>query len=162
MRTKFVSYMIVSLLLLLFISCKKFTDNVDPTQDITGTWEWIFTYKAYPLSETNPLTPQNTGIVEIFIFNTDRTWLNIQNDLVIDSGTFSLGHGSRTPYLGAKTYIYDSIVYYWSGIQIDNGFDYYIIFNDTLEFSPGFSGRLTSYTLPYNGAKFWKKIKTLR
>ena len=141
--------------ILWFSGCKK--EEMILPKDISGTWDWIFTYKAYPLSDTNPLTPQNTGIKEIIVFNSDMSWTNTQNNIVIDSGTYSLGHGSRTSYPGAQTYVYDSIVYYRNGIQINGGFDYYIIFNDTLEFSPGFSGRLFSYTLPYNGAKFWIK-----
>lgn len=149
-------YAISVLILSVLIGCKKEPEFILP-KDITGRWEWIYTYKIYLLSDSNPLTPQNTGIHELLVFNSDQSWYKTINDKKIDSGTFSLGHGSYTPYPGAKIYIYDSISYSQNGIHIRGGEDFYNIFDDTLEFTPGYSGRFSSYTLPYNGSKFWIK-----
>jgi len=155
MKTKTKIVLLILLLLSLTFSCKKETSS--PAKDITGQWKWIFTYKIYPLSDSNPLTPQNTGIQEILVFNTNHTWFKTQNNIRVDSGTFSLGHGSHTAYPGALTAIYDSISYYQNGIHVNGWQDYYNIFHDTLEFSPGFGDRYLSYTLPFNGSKFWIK-----
>jgi len=153
----FIKILYINLIVFLSaFSCKK-DPIINPAKDLTGKWEWIFTYKALPLSDSNPLTPENTGVKEILIFNADRTWQKNQNDVCVDFGTYTLGHGSHAAYPGAHLFIYDSIVYYRDGIKVIGGQDYYEIFDDTLQFSPGFGGRLSSYTLPYNGAKFWIK-----
>jgi hypothetical protein len=158
MKTKKDLILLIVLLLSVTFSCKK-DPVITPAKNITGQWEWIYTYKLYLLSDSNPLTPQNTGIHEMLVFNSNESWYKTINDIKIDSGTFSLGHGSYTPYNGAKPYIYDSISYYQNGFHITDGEDYYKIFNDTLEFTPGFSGKHFSYTLPTNGSKFWIKQK---
>jgi hypothetical protein len=155
MKTKASIILSIILLLLMTYSCKK--DLIIFPMDIAGQWEWIKTYKVYLLSDSNPLTPQNTGIQEILVFNDNHTWFNTQNKIKTDSGTYTLGHGSYTPYIGAYTFIYDSIVYYQDGIQINGGWDYYSIYNDTLVFSPYYGGRFTSYSLPFNGSKYWIK-----
>ena len=155
---------IISLLVLVSNSCEKDSSNDngdDITKDITGQWEWLFTYKALPLSETNPLTPENTGIHENIIFKTNFTWRIIENGIKSDSGTYSLGHGSHCSYPDAHIFIYDSILYY-SSISNSYTWDYYDVFNDTLQFCPGFAGKLASYNsfnFPngFNGSKFWKK-----
>src|SRR5450759_2567367 len=131
---------VLLLVIQLVFGCNK--DQVtSPTKDITGQWKWIFTYKVYPLSDSNPLTPQNTGIQELIVFNANHTWYKTQNSIKTDSGTYLLGHGSYTPYTGAHTFIYDSISYYQNGIHIVGWQDYYDIFNDTLEFNPYYSAR---------------------
>jgi hypothetical protein len=147
------------LIILMIISCSKnpVEPNIVIPKDITGKWKWIFTYTEDPECDTCRLTPQNTGIQEILVFNTNHTWFKTQNNIKTDSGTFSLGHGSHTPYTGAWTFVYDSICYYKNGIHYNGEQDYYNIFHDTLEFSPGYAGRFISYTLPYNGGKFWIK-----
>jgi hypothetical protein len=142
-------------LALIAFCCKKEPNN--PAKDLAGQWEWIMTYKIYPLSDSNPLTPKNTGDIELLVFNSNKSWYKLLNNVKTDSGTYSLGHGSFTAYPGALTAIYDSVCYYRNGLPVFRGVDYYKIMNDTLEFSPGFSSRYSSYTLPYNGAKFWIK-----
>jgi hypothetical protein len=107
------------------------------------------------------VTPENTGVHEILIFNPYHTWLKTENGIKVDSGTYSLGHGSHTPYIGADVYIYDSVLYYSLGSEL-NTWDYYNIFNDTLQFCPGFAGKFASYNsfnFPdgFNGSKFWIK-----
>jgi hypothetical protein len=152
---KTIAHIILSVILLLSIafSCKKEPNTIFP-KDIAGQWKWIKTYKVYLLSDSNPQTPQNTGNQELIEFNTNHTWFTTKNNIKTDSGTFSLGHGSYTPYPGAGTSIFDSIAYYRNGIKLNMG-DYYDIYNDTLNFCPGYGGRFTSYTLPQNGSKFW-------
>jgi hypothetical protein len=93
----------------------------------------------------------------MLVFNANHTWFKTQNDIRTDSGTFSLGHGSYTPYSGAETAIYDSIVYYKNGIYKNGWQDYYIIFHDTLQICPGFADQIYSYSIPYNGTKFYIK-----
>jgi hypothetical protein len=152
---KTIVYIILSTILLLSVaySCKKEPVTICP-KDLTGQWQWIMTYKVYVLSDSNPMTPQNTGIHEILVFNDNHTWFKTQNNIKTDSGIYSLGHGSYTPYIGAYNFIYDSIAYYQNDNKVVNG-DYYDIFNDTLEICPYYGGRFASYTLPHNGSKFW-------
>jgi hypothetical protein len=152
---KTIVYIILSTILLLSVaySCKKEPDTISP-KDIAGQWKWLSTWAVYPPSATNPKTPQNTGIQELTVFNSNHTWFTTKNNIKTDSGTFSLGHGSYTPYPGAGTSIYDSIAYYRNGIKLNMG-DYYDVYNDTLHFCPGYGGRFISYTLPNNGSKFW-------
>ena len=147
--------LVLILLSVLIFSCKK--DQINPAKDITGHWIWLSYYKVYLLSDTNPLTPQNTGIQELLVFNANHTWFKTQNNIKIDSGTFSIGHGSYTPYAGAKTYVYDSITYFRDGITKPGWQDYYSTYNDTLQICPGYSGQFSSYSIPFNGSKLYVK-----
>ena len=147
---------IITFILFLFFSCKK--DNPDITADISGQWEWIKTLTVYP---SDPVTPENSGIHESLVFNTNHEWRWTVNAIKIDSGTYSTGHGSFTPYIGAYVYIYDSVLYNRTIIRT-KAWDYYIIFNDTLQFCPGFAGMfasLNSFNFPigFNGSKLWKR-----
>lgn len=155
MNTKTTIVIFLILLLSMSFSCKK-DPVINPVKDITGEWKWLSTYAIYTLSDSNPLTPQNTGIQEILVFNADHTWSKTENDIRTDSGTYSLGHGSHAAYPGAYIHIYDSILYFRDGIQV-NVADYYDVYNDTLHFTPGYAGRFVSYSLPHNGSKFWIK-----
>ncbi len=153
-------YTIVLAFLLFFLACKR-SPNFTPTKDIYGNWNWYATYRVYPLSDSNPRTPQNTGINENIFFNKDLTWYRIKSGNKIDSGTYSLGHGSYTPYFGAESYNYDSVLYYRFGTE-SNAWDYYNVFNDTLQFCPGLAGKfasIKSFNFPdgFNGSKFWVK-----
>lgn len=148
---KFLVFFICSFLILL--SCKKDT-GIQPAP-IAGTWIWEKTRLALPLSANNPLTPQNSGITESMFFSSDGNWKITQNGNSIDSGTYSLGHGSYLPYVGAYHYIYDSIGFYKSGNFV--GWDSYEIKDNSLVFNPGLSGRFSSYLLPYNGSKWFVK-----
>jgi hypothetical protein len=146
----------LSLLLLLFLFlsyCKK-NNAILPTP-IIGTWNWFATYADYPLGPNNPMTPQNTGNQEILIFNSDKSWKKFLNNISTDSGIYTTGHGAYTPYVGATTFVYDSIVYYKNGVSI--GSDPYIVSHDTLIFSPGSAGEFSSYSLPNNGSKWLVK-----
>ena len=155
MKTRDSNILCMILLLSLTFACKKDKDVISPS-DISGKWTWLYTYRVYPLSDTNPLTPQNTGIQEILVFKPDHSWYNLVNGTKADSGTYTLGHGTYAPYQGAQIFIYDSIVYSRNGIRSAIG-DYYEIRHDTLQYCPGYAGRFTSYTLPGNGSKFWIK-----
>ena len=153
MKTEIYRIIIACFLISILSSCEKESNN-DKVVDISGQWEWLYTYKLPP-SEPNPLTPQNTGIYEILVFVTDKTWFKLENEIKVDSGIYSLGHGTYTPYPGATVYIYDSVLYHTYGIE-DYTWEYYEIFNDTLQFCGGFAG------LSGGGSKFYKKLKTLR
>lgn len=140
------------LLIVILAACTK--DGIQPAS-LNGTWKWIYTYKDLPLDSMNPLTPLNTGIEEKMVFTVDGNWKKIQNNITNDSGTYTLGHGSYTPYVGATTYIYDSIGFFRNGVYV--GWDYYQVKNDTLFFCPCLGGSFASFTLPYNGSKWWIK-----
>jgi hypothetical protein len=152
MKTLTSTLIVLFLVLFAINSCKK-NPVIEPTQDISGKWQWLSSWYDGPMSDSNPKTPQNSGIQELLEFNSNKTWLKIQNNIHIDSGTYSMGHGSYLPYVGAYHFIYDSIVYYRNGISEKGYQDYYKIFNDTLQFSPWFAGL-------YGGiAKFYIKQK---
>jgi hypothetical protein len=146
-------FVILSFILILY-GCKK-DPPINPAKDITGQWQWIFSYTV----QLNPLTPQNTGIQEVIKFNSNYSWLKIQNNIQIDSGTFTKGHGNYIPYPGAHTFIYNSIVYYRNGISEKGIQDYYKIFNDTLEFCAGFAGYSTKSDPSAGASEFYIKQK---
>jgi len=156
MKAGIYKIIISCLLIIILNSCKKLSDNNIP-KEIIGQWEWLFSYKPLPPSDINPLTPENTGINEILVFKTDNTWFKTENDTIVDSGNYSLGHGIRYPFVGSSTYyIYDSVVYYnRDGIDIYDC-DYYDVFNDTLLFSHGLTGACGA------GTKYYKKLETFR
>jgi hypothetical protein len=147
---------LITLLLLGGNSCKK-DPIIIPPRDITGQWKWLSYYFVYLQSDSNPLTPQNAGIQERLVFNANHTWFKTQNDIKTDSGTYSIGHGNYTPYLGAKIYVYDSIVYYHNDVHENGWQDYYSTYHDTLQICPGYAGQFSSYSIPYNGSKFYIK-----
>jgi hypothetical protein len=145
----------ILVIVLSFSGCRK--QEINSAKNITGQWRWLKTYAVAPLSDTNPLTPQNTGIQEILVFKADHTWDKTVNGFKTDSGIYSLGHGTYAPYQGAQVNVYDSIAYYsFNRGKLETG-DYYEIRNDTLQFCPCYGGRFKSYTLPHNGSKFWIK-----
>ena len=151
---KFITFLIV--LIVVIVRCTKEPQPIQP-KDITGQWKWLYTFHLTELSDSNPLTPENSGINEILVFYKDHTWQKKVNNLNVDSGTYSLGHGVYTPYSGAGIFKFDSILYFRDGKTFNDGFDYYEINHDTLHFTPYLGGRFSSYTLPFNGAKYWKK-----
>ncbi len=137
--------------MIITISCEK--DQDDYVHEIVGKWNWIYSFVS--INNPVPNTPLNTGTNELLVFNPDNTWYKTQNNIKIDSGSYSIGHGSYTPYLGAKTYIYDSITYYQNGTIIKDKLDYFVIFNDTLQFNPGFAGLLAKSDLTSGLSRFY-------
>jgi hypothetical protein len=148
--------LITFIILLASYSCIK--DSTDLPKNITGEWYWIKSIAIYPY-ET--LTPETTGVYEILKFTSDQKWIKLINTVKVDSGQYSIGHGNYLPYQGVNNYIYDSVVFnkqssdqiYW---------DYYDVHGDTLQFCPGYAGKLfalNSYAFidGFNGSKFWKK-----
>ena len=148
----------ISVTIILALSCcKKNPSNpVITPKSIVGEWRWISTYKVIPDSDTNPLTPQNTGIEEILVFNTNSTWYKTENNEIVDSGSYKLGHNKLL--MSYSEFIYDSICYYKNNKPLKLS-DYYEITNDTLIFSSSYAGRWWSYTLYHSGTKRWIKIK---
>jgi hypothetical protein len=158
MKTKFPSLFLFCISILVsFYSCDK-----DPiplySKDIVGQWQWIKTMRVIPQSATNPETPQNTGIEELLTFNSNNTWFKIQNKALVDSGTYSLGHGTFTNPSNT-VFVYDSICYYQNKVKVESGFDFYEIHHDTLLFCSGFADRWWAYTLPFAGTKRWIRKK---
>jgi hypothetical protein len=144
---------IILILIALLLSCKKSPNDIQP-QDITGYWRWISTYYDGPLSPTNPETPQNTGKEEILVFLRNHSWYKSVNHNKTDSGEYYLGHIMRL-LDGKYIFTYDSISYYRNGSLVEGGVDYYRIYGDSLHFMPYYGGRFRSYTLPFNGGKYW-------
>jgi hypothetical protein len=156
MTTKIILVPFIIFLLSLTFSCKK--EQASPSKDITGQWKWFSTNSVYP---SDPLTPENTGIQELIVFNSNHAWFKTKNGIKVDSGTYSLGHASYTPYQGAHVSIYDSVLYHRLGNE-SIAWDYYNIFRDTLQFCPGLAGKFASYNSfnfkdRFNGSKFWIK-----
>jgi hypothetical protein len=144
---------VLLLFVLFFPACKK--DKLTKPKFITGVWNWLYTYKDSPVGPDNPLTPANTGITEKMIFKQDGTWKKILDNNVVDSGTYSLGHGTYTAYSGAYVYRYDSVGFYKNNHFA--GWDSYEVLTDTLVFNPGLSGRFSSFLVPNNGSKWMIK-----
>ena len=142
MKPSFSTAIIILFSYILFgSSCTKSNSPVIP-ESIVGKWKWVSTYFDYPLGPSNPSTPANSGIQEYVVFNADATWKKIQNNVTVDSGAFSTGHGSYQPYPTNTKYVYDSVKYYKS-LQ-GSSWDYYSISKDTLTFSGGFAGLIGS------------------
>jgi len=158
MRSNFLKIITPAILLALFFAvaslsgCKTTTeDPTVPQTGIVGKWRWTETWFMIPISETNPQTPQNTGIKQTLEFRKDSIWLKTKNNVLVDSGTYTLGHGSIT-FADAFTYVYDSIAYYKNNINIKN--DYYEIdSNNNLIFSGAFKGCAGC------GSEHWARIK---
>lgn len=140
--------------ILVGIGCNKEVTSLSPVP--SGSWNWISTWADVPESATNPVTPQNSGIQENLVINSNFYWKRTQNDSPSDSGTFSLGHGSYTPYKGAFIWIYDSINYFHSGTLIAT--DYYKISNDTLTFCGCYRGIDGDFVKMYIKQKHWIHI----
>ena len=121
-------------LLLVISSCTK--DRQSPPPNLIGNWEWKVTYGVQPKYD---LTPQNTGIEKLLVFTDDFVWKRFENGLLVDSGTFSVGHGIYSNSF--RTLNYDSIVYHRTGKEIGSGdWNYYEIDVDTLNFCSCFRG----------------------
>lgn len=132
---------ILFLSLLTGLCCEKRLDIdwVTDPKEIAGKWRWEHTALYDIAAPINPLTPQNTGIEEVIIYNVDRTWSKRQNNILVDTGTYSIGHANRRISSFAVLLI-DSIQYYQSGQAINGRVDYYYIIEDSMNFNPGLGG----------------------
>jgi hypothetical protein len=144
-------------LLLNIVACHKDPMPTITPKSIVGKWKWISTWKGIPPSETNPLTPKNTGIEELLVFNADNTWYKTENLIKVDSGNITTGHRVYINPSNSR-FEYDSICYYRNGNRITIG-DYYEIDHDTLLFCSYSAGRWFSYTLQHSGTKRWVKVR---
>ena len=148
---KTILYLSISILLIIAVYCEKDKDDYIP--EIVGKWNWIYSFVS--INSPVPNTPLSTGINELLVFNPDNTWYKTQNNIRIDSGSYSIGHGSYTPYMGAKTYNYNSITYYQNGTKIIDKTDYFVISDDTLLFNPGFAGLVAKSDLTSGLSRFY-------
>ena len=122
--------------IIILFSCKK-ESLTDESPSIIGDWKWLLTYTSYQLSDSNPKTPINTGINEQLELSKSKTWCLIRNNIRLDSGTYSIGHGTYSPD-PLNNFSFDSILYFKNGVLRDS--DYYKIYNDTLVFASIFRG----------------------
>jgi hypothetical protein len=144
----------ILLFILLLFSCKK--DPTNPAKDISGRWEWLSTYSFTWDTATFLMTPAKTGIHEELRFSAGHNWAKFQNNIQIESGTYTIGHNIYIPNPTVVPFVYDSVVYNNGTTRI--GWDYYKIYSDTLQFCPGFADLFSSYSLPSNGSKFFRKL----
>ncbi len=153
---QFFKVLIAPLLLIFpFSGCNK--EHINPAKDISGRWEWLSTYNLYYSDTANfHLTPAKTGIHEELRFSAGHNWAKFQNNIQIESGTYTIGHNIYIPNPTVVPFVYDSVVYYNGSNQL--GWDYYKIYNDTLQFCPGFADLFSCYSLPSNGSKFFRKL----
>jgi len=127
-------------MLLVISSCTK--DPQSPPPELIGNWEWKITYGVQPKYN---LTPQNTGIEKLLVITEDFGYKKFENDLLVDSGTFSVGHGIYSNIF--RTLDYDSIVYRSNMKKIEYGdWDYYKIDSDTLSFCLCYRGATGTVT----------------
>jgi len=132
---------ILSLFLLSGLSCKKDSGlySVISPKEVAGKWKWEYTAVYNATAPVSYLNPQNTGIEEIITFNMERTWSKRQNNILVDTGTYTIGHANRTISSIAVRLI-DSIQYYQNGQPINGRVDYYYIIEDSMNFNPGLGG----------------------
>jgi len=132
----------IIIFLLLTASCKK--AEMPIPSSLTGYWLWAYTWNDGPPGPTNPLTPQNAGYAEQLILKSDYSWtvstFSATTEPIPVTGSFSIGHGSYTPYKGAYIFDYDSIVFYQKKVYSDATVEYFKVSHDTLIFSSGFRG----------------------
>lgn len=158
MKTKILFALLIMISVFIFDSCKK-EEIPNLATDISGKWQWLFSISGGNPSSAGYLkNPENTGISVLLVFNSDKTWYKALNNIKTDSGNYSIGHGTYTPYIGAYVFIYDSVIYYSTGTN-NKSVDFYKIFHDTLIFSGGFRG-LCSKSDPTEGAtKYYLKFE---
>jgi len=147
---------LIGMSVLLTFSCKKNPPvPVITPASIVGKWSWIVTYSANYTLE--PITPKTTGIEELLVFNEDGTWFKKENQLIVDSGKYTLGHNEYISPSSSE-YIYDSICYYKNNQKIKIS-DYYKIMGDTLKIASWFAyDKWFCYTLNDSGSKKWVKL----
>ena len=58
-----------SVFILVCIHCQR--EEIENSNELIGQWTWIRTNKAHPYTD---LTPENTGISEMLVFNEDHSW----------------------------------------------------------------------------------------
>jgi hypothetical protein len=145
---------ITSLVICLFLletSCEK--ASIPVPGSLAGIWIWAYTYNDGAPGPTNPLTPLIAGYGEQLEIKTDYTWRSFDfsatSEPIPVTGTFSVGHGSYTPYKGAYTYSYDSIIFYKNGVYSDTTIEYYRESNDTLMFCGCLAGLTGSRSKTY-------------
>ena len=131
------------IMLLVIGSCTK--EKQSPPPELIGYWQWEITHQGLPIYD---LTPENTGIEKIILLTEDFGWKKFENDSIVGSGTFSIGHGTYSPSV-YKTWIYDSIVFHNPGKTIPTNWDYYEIEADTLTFCCCFRGYAGCYKTEY-------------
>jgi len=139
-------------------ACQK-EETANEATDISGNWQWLYSVSGgNPSSEGYLKNPENTGVSVLLVLNSDKTWYKSQNNIKTDSGNYSIGYGTYTPYTGAYVFTYDSIIF--SNIGTNSKLvDYYKIFQDTLIFSGGFRGLATKSDPTEGAVKYYIKQK---
>ncbi len=129
---------------LIWVSCKKENQaGTDP--HLVGQWKW----KSYQVgAPSNTLTPQNTGIQENLIFNSDLTWTKTQNGAVVRSGIY------QTSITKSNTGESVNTLHYNNAKNGSDTTEYYIIQSDTtLTFSHDLIGTYGSAARTYVKSK---------
>lgn len=163
MNLKLLLFSLILFSAIILEACNKSeADNeeiVNNSTDISGNWHWLFSVSGGNPSSVGYLkTPENTGVSVLLFFNSDKTWYKSQNSIKTDSGNYSIGHGTYTPYIGANIYTYDSIIYS-NTLTNNKSVNFYKIFHDTLIFSGGFRGLATKSDPTEGATKYYIRIK---
>lgn len=133
----------LNLIFTLFLfSCKKENQSVTDTQ-LYGKWKWESNF-----SGSATTTPQNTGINETLVFNSNLTWSKTQNGVIVNNGTYKTANSKNS-----KGENIGSVTYNNTKNQSDTT-TYYKVYNDTtLIFSHDFTGTIGSSSRTYNKSK---------
>ena len=147
-------FKLLLLVIIVVTGCKKSIPSA--AKSPVGNWKWIYTYYDNKLSNSNPRTPHNTGNEELLTFTADNTFKHLKNNVTIDSGTYSYGHGIYINDFSRK-FEYDSLKYSHINFPNLDGVDYYTISGDTLGIGGGTAGQYSSYLTPFGGSIWWIK-----
>lgn len=120
------------IILLLIGSCTK-EQKAPP--ELSGNWRWKISYGYQSIADK---TPENTGIEKLLVLSEDFKWEKLENNSLISSGRFSVGHGTYINYF--RNLSYDSIVLHKPGEIKITDWDYYEVDADTLTFCACFAG----------------------
>lgn len=124
--------------------------SIENPGTLLGTWYWKKTYTMNELSDSNPQTPQNSGITQSLILKNDSSWTLIEKNKTTNGDKFTIGKGI---YNEMGTPIeYDSICLYQDNKIIK--VDYYKLYGNTLDFCYCFKGGITG------GVTRWQYIST--
>ncbi|MDR1740173.1 MAG: hypothetical protein LBR45_05395 [Bacteroidales bacterium] len=122
------------------------TISLNEEISLIGEWEWEKTYLMTSLNDSNPQTPENTGITEFVIFTEDSAWSKIKNGVVIESGEkFTVGHGLYEP----TNERYDTVLYIKNGTHVSS--DCFVVDKNILIFYRDYAGRVGG------GSKWFKR-----
>ncbi|HMU10098.1 MAG TPA: hypothetical protein PKC54_08840 [Ferruginibacter sp.] len=121
-------------LYILLLSCKN--EEIATPSQIEGQWQWTIQYANNPAFNS---TPQSTGINETISFLPGGAYSVVQNNVVINSGTYK-----TSVTISTRGELIPTILY--SNNRVTDSVEYYNIVNnaDSLVFCHDFIGTVGS------------------